>query len=173
MNIDKIEFESETFPIVVSKGYKIINYILYLLLLLLDFFCILFTSATNFWILPVIMISITAFIVITLELNLLLFTPIEVQFSNYSIFFKFRLNRIKEKKIWNIQWLNLWSEDKFVGAFGSVKFVGGESSYALSYESALSLKKRYQLLMGKKPMNSDEHYNFTKSLESCGQGPSE
>lgn len=163
--------DSIAFSIPIPRNSKKYYYILYFVFILLTGLShILF----HFWVITGIMLSITIFIIITIELDYRLFSPIEIQLSVFSIKIIYPLNKTIEKKWTDIQWLNLWPGDDIWSPYSSLKFTDGKlGSIELNYESGRKIKEMYHSINGNKLPNYNEFLKATNSLRWFTSGPSE
>ncbi|HUT27226.1 MAG TPA: hypothetical protein VMW85_04175 [Methanomassiliicoccales archaeon] len=160
-----------TYPIPIPKISKKYYYILYLGFI---FLTVLAQILFDFWVITGAILSITLFIIIILEVDIRLFSPIEVQLSNESIKIKYLLSKSVEKKWTDIQWLNLWPGDDFWSPYSSLKFSDGKlGSIELNYESGRKIKEMYQSITGNKLLNYEEFLKNTNGVRWFTSGPSE
>jgi len=160
-----------TYTITIPKENRKYNYVLYSVFI---FLTIVAQIIFNFWVITGAMLSITLFIIITLEAEIRLFSPTEVQLSTESIILKYPRNRLVERNWSDVQWLNLWPGDDKCPAGAAIKFKDGRlSDIGMSYEAGRALKNMYISIMGKKPLNYEEYLTSTKGLRWYSYGPSE
>jgi len=163
--------ENITFTFITPKREVKFKYILYFGFIILT---LLSQILYDFWVITGTMLSITIFIIVSIETDIRLFTPMEIHFFKESIILKYPLNRTVEKNWKDIQWLNLWPGDHHCPAYSGFMFNDGKlRTYELSYEAGCKMKEMYQSIIGKKPLNYEEFLMKTNSVRWLTLGPSE